>query len=225
MSSHTSHFDELTPVDGAIAAHTPARIALALRSHAHTTDRAFDRFLPPELREASSHHWSPVAVAAAAARWIDEFGIRRVLDVGSGVGKFCVVAALSGSAEYIGVEHRPRLVAVATRLARLFGVDDRARFQQGDLKTAAQYAPDAFYFYNPFGENLYGREDHLDAEVEINPERFRRDVAATASLLAAARPGTWLITYNGFGGRVPAGYETVRLNKDFSDTLTLLRRT
>ena len=216
--------DDLTPVDGVASRPSTWRIAQALRTGVCPTDRAFDRFLPYELRIVSGQYWTPLVVAARAAEWLDEFGVRTVVDIGSGAGKFCVATALAGHCYFTGLEQRPRLVAAARALARSFGVEDRACFVEGALGKRAVSVADAYYLYNPFGENLFGPFDHLDEEVELNTERFARDIAAVEDLLEGARDGTYVLTYNGFGGRMPTGYDELRVDRELPNVLRLWRK-
>lgn len=186
-------------------------------------DAAFDRHLPAEVRAASAMHWTPVRVAALAARWLDEAGARVVLDLGAGAGKFGVVAALAGRARHVGLEQRPWLVAAARALARRFRVEDRVTFEHGLLE-GPWPAADALYLFNPLGENLLPAARHLDATVELSPARYGRDARGLEDRLAAAPAGTSVVLYNGFGGRMPAGYELWRHDRTLPNELALWRR-
>jgi predicted RNA methylase len=203
---------------------SPRRVAEAIRA-GNVTDRAFDRFLADEHEAISAVHWTPVAVALRVARWLEELEVKTVVDVGAGVGKFCVASALAGSScHFIGVEQRPRFVEAARALAELFEVTNRVEFVEGSLGEAPLPDAEAFYLYNPFGENLFEPEDHLDTEVELNDERYARNVADVEDLLHHARVGTYVITYNGFGGRVPDTYKEVRVDRWLPNLLKMWRK-
>lgn len=217
--------EALPPVDDLASEPTPERLAQALRSGEVPSDRVFDRFLPHDLDVLSGQYWTPLIVAARAAEWFTELGVRTVVDIGSGAGKFCVAAALYGGASYIGLEQRPRLVAVARALCSLFQVEDRARFIEGALGDSALPSADAYYLYNPFGENLFGTADHLDENVELSDERYVRDIRAAEDLMRAAPAGTYVLTYNGFGGQVPASYDRLRSDYNLPEVLRLWRKT
>jgi hypothetical protein len=62
------------------------RLQSAHRPEAGIRESAFDAFLPPDLRVASDDFWTPLAVVAEAARWLEELGAQRVVDVGAGPG-------------------------------------------------------------------------------------------------------------------------------------------
>jgi predicted RNA methylase len=204
---------------------TPAQIAEALRAGRCPLDRAFDQFLPDELEVVSSQYWTPLAVTLRATRWLDELGIRTVVDLGSGCGKFCVAAALAGQRSFVGLEQRPGLVDAARRLAEVFEVQDRVRFEQGVVGHAEIPRADAYYLFNPFGENIFGSDSHIAEDVELSEERYNRDVAFVEELLRDAPAGTYVLTYNGFGGRVPPEYREVRVDRDLPSVLRMWRKT
>jgi SAM-dependent methyltransferase len=217
--------DDVTAVDGPI---TPARVIDAFRDGRCPSDILFDRFLPRALRLVSVVHFTPLIAAYRAAQWIDELGLRSVVDIGAGAGKFCVAAALASRAHFLGIEQRTRLVAVARELARTFEVQRRVTFVQGTFGVGQQPIPaaDVYYLFNPFGENLYGPPDRIDDEVELSDERYVRDVLAVEALLEEAPVGTHLLTYNGFGGEPPPMYREIRVDdRSLPNVLRLWRKT
>lgn len=181
-----------------------AQIAAALRRGERPSERHFDRFLPVAL-QAASPHWSPLAVALQTAAWLRELNAKTVVDVGAGAGKLCVALALASECELTGIEQRPALVDAARELAKLFGVDQRVRFIHRELASSTLPAADAYYLYNPFGENLLAPADCIDREVELNKQRYQREVAWFERQLALAPASTIVVDYAGFGGRMP-GY-------------------
>lgn len=62
-------------------------LAEMMRTGSCPIDRSFDRFLPEALRLVSPAYWTPLAVAKRAADWLEDLGIRTVVDLGSGAGK------------------------------------------------------------------------------------------------------------------------------------------
>lgn len=182
----------------------PIEIVRALRRRRLVVDRVFDDVFPIELRRASSIHWTPVEVAVRAARLLAAGPDKTILDIGSGIGKFCLIAAATVKARVRGIEQRSHFVDVARAAAA--ELDVAVDFVHGTLEGEDAHAVDGVYLFNPFAENLCAREDHLDDSVELSPARFSRDVEATERFLASARPGTRVVTYCGFGGAMPAGY-------------------
>jgi predicted RNA methylase len=169
-------------------------------------DRVFDEVFPRSARRESSVHWTPVEVAMRAAKLLAVQPKARILDIGAGVGKFCIVAAATvAGARIRGVEHRSHLVAVARVAAAQVGVD--VDFTHGTLDDHDPASVDGVYLFNPFAENLASREDHLDETVELSEARFWRDIESAERFLSAARAGTRVVTYCGWGGAMPPEYE------------------
>jgi SAM-dependent methyltransferase len=184
-----------------------ASASLRLRE-GRLVDSEFDDIYPPSVRAISSSYWTPIAVAMRAARLLVSRTSTRVLDVGSGAGKFCIVGAAATGASFTGIEHRAHLVQTACAAAARLSVED-ARFLHGTFDTVDIATFDAVYFYNPFEENVWGRDHHVDDSVKLSHQRFIADIGGAERLLAGARVGTRVVTYHGFGGEMPPGYVRV----------------
>jgi SAM-dependent methyltransferase len=200
----------------------PTRIAEALSVGFCPPDAVFDAFLPEDLANLSADQWTPLEVAVAAARWLAELGRKRVVDIGSGPGKFCIAAALASGCTFIGLEQNPRFVSVARSLARLFGVEDRVHFLRGALGDGALPEADAYYLYNPFAQHLFAPSDN--GEVTPDYHRYRRDVMLAQDTFRRAPSGTIVLTYNGFGGLMPASYEACRVDRELPCVLRMWRK-
>ena len=172
-------------------------------------DATFDALYPDDLRRVSRRFWTPVDTARRAAALLFETGARHVLDVGSGVGKFALVAgATNPSLTIVGIEQRVHLFRAATVARDRLGLTN-VRFVHGNA-TEASWAPySGFYFYNSFAENLFDPEDRLDDKVDLSFATFAGDVRRTVAALTDARVGTSLVTFYGSSGRVPSSYELV----------------
>jgi len=179
-------------------------VARALRTGQRVIDRDLDEVFPLDARRASKVHWTPVAVAAHAARLLADRPGTTILDIGAGVGKFCLVAAATVRARIRGIEQRAHLVEIARSAAAKLEVD--VEFIHGTLDSQDPRNVDGIYLFNPFAENLSPMRDRIDNSVELTPERFRRDVEATERFLRGARRGTRVVTYCGFGGTMPDDY-------------------
>jgi len=163
---------------------------------------------PEELRERSHLHWTPVAIALRAAALLVPEPARtgvRVLDVGAGVGKMCLVGAVVTGATWWGVEQDPNLVAVATQAAWALDVGRRTRFVQGDGSRLAWDEFDALYFYNPFTTLMLAPH----ASPFVRYATIQGTLRRIEQRLATTRIGTRVVTYHGFGGKLPPGYQLV----------------
>ncbi len=183
-------------------------VRAALRENAIDADELLDTLYPDAFRRFRVQHTTPVEVSVRAAMWLAPDGDARVLDVGSGAGRFCLTGALTTQGRFTGVEQRPWLVDAAREAALKLGVT-AAEFVCGDVRSVDWRAFDGFYLFNPFGENHLPDEERIDDDVELNTERHSVDVAFVEEQLLRAPPGTRLATWHGFGGMLE-GYSCVR---------------
>lgn len=177
---------------------------------------------PERLRRLSDKHWTPVAVAMRAAAMLAEGGCTRVLDVGAGVGKLCIVGALATEAWFTGVEERRDRVDAARAAAAAFRLG-RVAWVHGRLEQIALGRFDGFYLFNPFAEALEpGPEGPPGLKAEA---RYHRDVARMVAALAAAPSGLRVVTYHGFGAPMPPGYCLVAREDHVTGPLECWERT
>ena len=167
-------------------------------------DEKFDQIYPAKVRQLSSIFWTPVAVAAEAAKMLVTAPGTRVLDIGCGAGKFCLVGASLTDGRFTGVEQRAELVAAGRQAATTLGLSHidflHANVMEIDF---AEY--DAFYLYNPFEENIY-QGWKLDHSVPLSPALFKRYTSQVAARLGARPIGTRVVTYAGYADELPACY-------------------
>lgn len=191
---------------------------------AYDEDDFFDHQLPRRMQVKSSMHFTPVAVARCAARLLAPRPGMRVLDVGSGPGKFCIVAAREvPGATFVGVEIRPHLVHMARKLASRVGVQN-ATFVHANAMDVDWAAYDAFYFYNPFAEQLHDGIV-LDRSLSFEPSKFLEYVMGARQRLSTAAIGTRVVTYHSFGAPAPHGYDFVESHALGTDHLELWIKT
>lgn len=193
------------PRAGVARAALASRVSESLRAGEAVTDDEFDSIFPEKIRAMSRVHWTPVRVALRCAQLLARKPGSRVLDVGSGVGKLCTIGALTTRGVFTGVEQYGDLVECARDAATLLGAST-ASFRQGFFSALDPADYDAFYFFNPFEENGWSRPAHLPRAEPLVRGTFEGGVLEAQQLLAAARPGTRVVTYNGMGGALPAGY-------------------
>jgi SAM-dependent methyltransferase len=198
-------------------------VAVRLRAGRGASDEAFDQVYSPQQQWVSPNHWTPVAVAARAAELLTAGGRQLVLDIGSGVGKFCIVGALTTKAVFAGIEQRPGLVAAARTAAARYGAH-QAVFFEGDFTGVDFGCFDAFYLYNPFQEQLRSHIPPIDRTIELSARRFRRHLACLRRKLGEARTGARVLTFCGHGGPLPPGFRVIRSEPAGSDSLLLWQR-
>jgi hypothetical protein len=184
------------------------------------SDAEFDGVYDEDIRDLSGQHWTPVRVAVRAAKLLTRAGARRILDVGSGVGKFCIAGALSTDATYVGLERRGRLVEIARSAAAHYGAE-RATFIHGNLDDFSFAGFSGIYLFNPFYEHISALVVPIDETVERSPIKYEHLVHTTTAKLDKLDPPVAVVTYNGFGGPMPIMYTFVGEEPAGSDRLEL----
>lgn len=196
------------------------RISDYLRRGVPVADSIFDKIYPEEVSVLSGVHWTPVKVAMMAAKLLtDGAADRRVLDIGSGCGKFCLVASLTGPGQFVGAERRKYLSEIAKESALRLG--SGAKFANLDVFDVDWSYYDAFYLFNPFYE-LKEADLRMDASLDgKDVTDFANQVAKTTERFSRLRANTRVVTYHGFGGVLPSSYELVKRLPAFTSVLNL----
>jgi len=115
-----------------------------------SSDFQFNQLYPTEIQQLAGKHWTPLNLTKKAIQFLVTKDGTKVLDIGSGVGKFCLAAAYYKPGAYIyGIEQRGNLVEYAEEAKNMLGLLNASfihrNFTQLNLK---QY--NNFYLYNPF---------------------------------------------------------------------------
>jgi predicted RNA methylase len=151
---------------------------------------------------------------------LTQTGATRILDIGSGAGKFCIVGALSTDAQFVGIERRARLVDIASGAASRLGAT-RATFIQADVATFSFEGFDGVYLYNPFHEQISPFLPQIDATLERSEAVYDYFVERTTDKLAGMAAPVAVVTFNGFGGPMPRSYTFLGHEPAGSDRLEL----
>jgi SAM-dependent methyltransferase len=193
-----------------------------LRAGEAVTDEEFDLEVFPDWAQPPSRiHWTPVAVARFLARLLSAHGANRILDVGSGVGKFCLVGALTSPASFLGIEQRPHFVQAARAAAARLELQ-RCTFTLGNMTALDWSEFDAYYLYNPFAEHRMAFP--IDDTIQRSTKRYRKYVRFVEEELVKVPAGKLLATYHGFGGSPPAGWTQLRNEACGSGRIELWRK-
>ncbi len=183
-------------------------------------DSVFDSTVfTQEMQDLSKTHWTPIRVATEAAKMLVTNERTRVLDVGSGCGKFCFVASLSGPGNFVGIEIRQNLYEIANRKKEKLGAHN-VEFLLGDMSQLNWSNFDSFYLYNPFYENV-ASYNQIDDAIPLTKEQFSRYTATVTTQLRNCKANTRVVTYHGFGGDMPSDYYCEETKKIGSGELNL----
>lgn len=177
------------------------------------SDAQFNQLYPAPMQLLAKRHWTPLVVARKAANFLAAESDAKILDIGSGVGKFCLAAAhYKPKAFYYGIEQRKNLIHDAEAAKTILEYENvfflNGNFTQVDFK---QY--DHFYFYNSFYENLTAT-DKIDDSIDYSPELFKYYNRYLLKQLEQKPPGTRVAAYHSLEDEMPPGYEVVGVEMD-----------
>lgn len=165
-------------------------------------DEQFDSLYPLYVQLLSKQHWTPLHVIKTAVRFLAPRRGVKVLDIGSGAGKFCLAGAyLTPYANFYGVEQRPHLLSVAEELKSLLCLNN-AHFLLQNFAALDFNEFDSFYFFNSFYENLPGK-DKIDMLLPFSQKIYQEYSFCLFEKLSRLRPGSRLVTYHSIEGQVP----------------------
>jgi SAM-dependent methyltransferase len=177
------------------------------------SDTAFNALYPLSIQVLARWHWTPIDVSKKAAEFLAGDGSPRILDIGSGVGKFCLVAAYhTPNALYYGVEQRENLVAHANHAKDTLKLRN-ASFVHGNFTQLDLRKYDHFYFYNAFYENLAGT-DKIDDTIEYSGELYNYYNRYLFKQLEQKPGGTKLCTLCSLEYEIPSGFHEVHSELD-----------
>lgn len=168
------------------------------------TDSDFDVIYPAWARNYSRRHWTPLEMVKKASEFLVVTSETKVLDVGSGSGKFCLAGATFTKGHFTGVEQRLSLVELAKKLSGKYRIQN-TEFIHANITSINFSDYDAFYFFNSFHENV-DVSAKIDTSVETSEALYYIYNAYVNQQLALAPKGTRLVTYWGSKQEVPSSY-------------------
>ena len=172
------------------------------------SDEEFDRLYPLPMQVLARRHWTPLAVSRKAANFLAAENNVRILDVGSGVGKFCLAASYyKPNAFYYGVEQRKSLVNHAETAKEILDFEN-VSFFNGNFTLLDLRNYDHFYFYNSFYENLVGT-DKIDDSIDYTNGLYNYYNRYLFKQLEQKPVGTRLATYHSLEDEIPPCYLVV----------------
>jgi len=175
-----------------------------LKSGVNVNDDDFNTIYPPPIRVAAEFHFTPVDVAKFAAQVLVNRPGMRVLDIGSGAGKFCMIGATCTNGHFTGVEQRETLCQLSNQLAEGYMLSN-VSFVHSNITDIGFDGFDAFYFFNSFYENI-NRDNPIDSSVKLDRRRYDEYSLCVRQKLDAMPLGTRLATYFSYLDEVPGSY-------------------
>jgi cyclopropane fatty-acyl-phospholipid synthase-like methyltransferase len=168
-------------------------------------DDEFNSMYPVNIRKAATRHWTPVAVAKKAADYLVKTPGAKVLDIGSGSGKFCMIGAMYTKGNFTGVEQRENLVGLSNRISSKYSISN-VNFIHANILEIPFPKYEAFYFYNSFHENI-DENDKIDNEIGTSHHLYKYYTDYLNKQLSLMPIGTRLATYWCSGNEIPDSYK------------------
>ena len=169
------------------------------------SESQFHLLYPATLHSLARNHWTPLPVAQKAANFLAAENGIRILDIGSGIGKFCLAAAYyKPKAKFYGIEQRKDLVDYAEAARQVVGLQN-VSFIHGNVTKIDFKNYDHFYFYNSFYENLVTAEK-IDNSVTYSIELYNQYRSFLYKQLEKKPSGTRVATYHGMDDIMPPDY-------------------
>lgn len=132
------------------------------------------------------HHTSGIAPIVRALIEVPVVRADTVIDLGSGFGKFVLVARLLTGANVRGIELQPELISWARRASQALGVD--VDFIEGDARDAPLEDGTVFFLYAPFTGPV------LDAVARrLHAVAKKRAITVAALGIDLHRSAPWLV--------------------------------
>jgi len=175
-----------------------------------SSDTAFDSLYSLRAQQLSSIHWTPIETAKKAAAYLTGGPTgKNILDIGSGVGKFCIVAAhIFPDHIFHGVEQRKALIdeaIIAQNATKITNVQFiHANFTELDMDDY-----DHIYFYNSFSENLFHYKP-IDNLIDISEAIYNEYLFQFYEILEEKPSGTRVATFHCNDEYIPPSYNRVQ---------------
>ena len=180
-------------------------------------DDVFDLLYAPDVRKFSEIHFTPFEVAFKAAEVLKTMNVERMLDVGSGSGKFCLLTGILANIPVTGVEQRDFLTSAAKKARNAFRLEN-VNFVLGSAFDLSWKEFDCIYFYNPFCEQKTP-ERRIRNDVPLADSLYQTYVQMSVLRLKEQKKGSKVMTYHGLGGEMPNDYALLYQKAIASDFL------
>lgn len=153
-------------------------------------------------------------VAKKSAKFLAVEAGKKILDIGSGIGKFCLIGGHHcPEAMFYGVEQRKELYHFAQAAKELTATKNVDFINSNFTQIDFEYF-DHFYFYNSFFENLV-EDGHIDQDLEYSVSLYNYYSRYMLKSLDNKPSGTRLVTFHSLEDEIPPSYQLVDATVDF----------
>ncbi len=175
------------------------------------SDLVFDKIYPKKYQEHSARHFTPVKIAIKAAKLLVDEPTDKILDIGSGVGKFCCIGSSVTKAHFYGVEKRKALINLSNKIKRMYKLKN-AHFINNDFTKLDFSKFNGIYFFNSFHEN-FDETCVLDETSKVSLRAYKKYHSDLVLKLNECKSGTKLVTFHTFKNKIPSTYQFIDMNE------------
>jgi SAM-dependent methyltransferase len=173
--------------------------------HWFSTDEKLNKLYPESIQLLADKHWTPLQIVQLVAPFLVTHPGVKVLDIGSGVGKFCLAGAYyKPHASFFGVEQRKYLIAHGETARKNLGLQN-VHFIHSNITDLDFKQYHHFYFFNSFYENLMDK-DKIDDSLTYSTYLFNYYHNKLYKKLNEMPIGTRVATFHCLGNKMPPGY-------------------
>lgn len=177
------------------------------------SDLEFDSIYPKEIQALSERHWTPVRIAKIVTDFLCTDTDLKILDIGSGVGKFCLVgASLKPRCEFYGAEFRERFINLSNSLKDTYRIKN-VHFLNSDILEMSFNNFNCIYFYNSFQERIDDTAN-IDTNSELSFSLYKQYSKHLFFQFQTMPLGTKLATYHTADFFIPGSYKLVEKSTD-----------
>jgi len=171
------------------------------------SDKEFDSIYPLEIIEKSTRHFSGIQVIKETIKFFNDNGGSNVLDLGSGVGKFCFMGSVfdKNNMCFTGVEYRSKFVKLCNKLKVNYAFNN-INFIHEDILNIDLNNFDSIYFFNSFFEHKV-KYLRIDNDIELDIRKFFSYTNMLKLKLENTPPGTKLVTYYSTNFQIPNSFK------------------
>ena len=170
-----------------------------------SSDEQFHYLYPLAIRKLARRHWTSLTIARQVVQFLTPSRGSKVLDIGSGVGKFCLTGAYQKpSSHFFGIEQRGDLITHAETAGKILRLKN-AHFMHGNFTQLDFRQYDHFYLYNSFYEHMVDT-DKIDDNITYSESLYNYYNRCLYKKLDQMPAGTRLATFHVFDDRLPPDY-------------------
>lgn len=181
---------------------------MTLKERISRGDNSFDQLYTKPIQEIAEFHFTLVEVAVAAAAYLVDTPTSKILDIGSGAGKFCMIGAATTNGHFTGVELRSNLVRIAQDLSTKHQLNN-ITFIENNITNIDFKTYSAFYHFNAFYENV-DPSGEIDQTILLDKKLYKSYSQYVKNQLEKRPVGTKLATYFSYKDEVPEDYKPIK---------------